>query len=227
LTSGSWLVPVTGLRRTTGSQRHEQRAGSLGELRVADSIVEPGTDVEVDVVLTSIDGGVEVAGTVRSLWTAECRRCLRPVHGEVVAEVREIYRPVAPTPVAPGRRSSGVPAKGGSGVVAKGGSGVVAKGVVPKGGPWSGETNPSDDADEETYPLGADHLDLVPLARDAILLNLPLAPLCREDCVGLCPICGADLADGDCGCEEDSGDPRWAALDALRDLGGADAGSTA
>lgn len=74
---------------------------------------------------------------------------------------------------------------------------------------------PGDD-DEETYSLRGDMLDLEPLARDAVLLSLPLAPLCRDDCAGLCPTCGADLADGDCGCAPAAGDPRWAGLDVLR-----------
>jgi uncharacterized protein len=69
---------------------------------------------------------------------------------------------------------------------------------------------------EETYLLGTDHLDLRPLARDAILLELPLAPLCRPDCAGLCPTCGVDRNQVDCHCEESPVDPRWAALDVLR-----------
>jgi uncharacterized protein len=69
---------------------------------------------------------------------------------------------------------------------------------------------------EETYPLTDETLDLLPLARDAILLHLPQAPLCRPDCAGLCPTCGADRNDGPCGCPPPDGDPRWAALDALR-----------
>ena len=48
------------------------------------------------------------------------------------------------------------------------------------------------DRDEEAYPLAGDELDLEPLARDAVLLELPLAPLCAEDCPGLCPTCGAN-----------------------------------
>lgn len=39
----------------------------------------------------------------------------------------------------------------------------------------------------ETYPLTAEHIDLVPFARDALLLSLPLAPLCRPDCPGPAP----------------------------------------
>ena len=70
---------------------------------------------------------------------------------------------------------------------------------------------------EQTYPLHGDQLDLEPMARDAVLLELPLVPLCREGCRGLCPTCGADLNLGDCDCEPAVSDPRWAALDALRD----------
>ncbi|MDP9072105.1 MAG: DUF177 domain-containing protein [Actinomycetota bacterium] len=70
---------------------------------------------------------------------------------------------------------------------------------------------------EHTYPLWGDQLDLEPMARDAVLLELPLAPLCREECRGLCPSCGANLNEGGCSCQRVPEDPRWAALDALRD----------
>jgi uncharacterized protein len=69
---------------------------------------------------------------------------------------------------------------------------------------------------EEIYPLLGDQLDLEPLARDAVLLELPLAPLCREGCLGLCPTCGANLNEGSCACRSFAPDPRWEGLDALR-----------
>jgi uncharacterized protein len=72
-----------------------------------------------------------------------------------------------------------------------------------------------DSADEDTYALHGDDVDLEPLVRDAILLELPPAPLCRPDCAGLCPSCGADRNEGPCGCTAPA-DPRWAALDVLR-----------
>jgi uncharacterized protein len=72
------------------------------------------------------------------------------------------------------------------------------------------------EAEEETYPLSGEQLDLMPLARDAVLLNLPAVPLCRDECAGLCPTCGADRNEGPCGCEEPAGDPRWSVLDVLR-----------
>ena len=71
--------------------------------------------------------------------------------------------------------------------------------------------------DGETYPLKGDRIDLQPLAREALLLELPLAPLCRDDCAGLCATCGADLNAGPCTCAPADADPRWAALDLLRD----------
>ena len=69
--------------------------------------------------------------------------------------------------------------------------------------------------EDELYPIADDTIDLGPLVRDAIVLELPMAPLCREDCRGLCPQCGADRNEGDCGCVAPP-DPRWANLDVLR-----------
>ena len=70
---------------------------------------------------------------------------------------------------------------------------------------------------EETYRLDGTRVDLAPLVRDAVLLRLPPAPLCREDCRGLCTRCGANLNEGECGCDPSPPDPRWAALDVLRE----------
>ena len=70
--------------------------------------------------------------------------------------------------------------------------------------------------DGETYPLRGEQIDLEPLLREALLLELPLAPLCAEACLGLCPECGVDRNRDECGCEVEVRDPRWAALDQLR-----------
>ena len=67
----------------------------------------------------------------------------------------------------------------------------------------------------ETYLLGHEEIDLDPLIREALLLALPLAPLCEAACQGICPTCGADLNEGPCGCPPAGRDPRWAALDDL------------
>lgn len=67
----------------------------------------------------------------------------------------------------------------------------------------------------ETYPLLHDEIDLEPLARETVVLELPQAPLCREDCKGLCPDCGVDRNESTCSCEPPL-DPRWSVLDELR-----------
>jgi uncharacterized protein len=73
----------------------------------------------------------------------------------------------------------------------------------------------SDDPDPELgYPVTADWLDLEPLAHDACILELPLAPLCGDDCLGLCPGCGANLNREACTCTAKP-DPRWAVLSGL------------
>ena len=74
--------------------------------------------------------------------------------------------------------------------------------------------------DPDAYLLEGDQLNLAPLVREHLLLALPEAPLCRPDCPGLCPVCGADKsnpAEASCGCETSASDPRWAALEGLRD----------
>jgi uncharacterized protein len=72
-----------------------------------------------------------------------------------------------------------------------------------------------DPVEGETYPLEGDEVDLELPVRDAVLLDLPRAPLCREDCAGLCAVCGADLNIETCECDPHPPDPRWDALRAL------------
>ncbi len=73
----------------------------------------------------------------------------------------------------------------------------------------------SEATEDEASRLEGDYLDLEPVLRDAVVLALPLTPLCREDCGGLCVVCGARRDDVDCGHDEAPVDPRWAALNDL------------
>lgn len=68
--------------------------------------------------------------------------------------------------------------------------------------------------DEESYQ--GKEIDLSPAVREQVLLSVPASPLCREDCKGLCPKCGKDLNEGECGCDRTVIDPRWAALKAIQ-----------
>ncbi|MFC4786760.1 YceD family protein [Nocardioides sp. MAHUQ-72] len=69
--------------------------------------------------------------------------------------------------------------------------------------------------DDEVSKLEGDLLDLEPLLRDAVVLALPFQPLCQDDCPGLCPECGARLADDPDHGHEAAIDPRWAKLTKL------------
>jgi uncharacterized protein len=110
--------------------------------------------------------------------------------------------------------------------------GIVAVGTVRA--PWTGECRrclkaaggeivgevhevyERDPVEGETRLLRDATVDLTELARDAVLLELPVAPLCEDDCAGLCPSCGADRNETRCDCAAEESDPRWAALSDLR-----------
>ena len=72
--------------------------------------------------------------------------------------------------------------------------------------------------DPDVYPVGgvrSDEIDLRPALREQWLLEAPAFLVCRPDCKGLCPKCGADLNLGACGCAPET-DARWEALRKLR-----------
>jgi uncharacterized protein len=162
---GPLVVSVADLLHRPGTRRHEELHGHVPVSTVGTSITADD-DVAIGVTLEAVSEGVLATGTVTADWHSECRRCLRPVAGQVVAEFRELYERHA--------------------------------------------------REGETYPLIHEQVDLEPLAREVLLLELPLTALCRADCPGICPTCGADLSEGACGCDPVVRDPRWAALDDLR-----------
>jgi len=69
--------------------------------------------------------------------------------------------------------------------------------------------------DLDLFPYEGEHIDLEPLFREEFVLAVPYAPLCREDCKGLCPQCGIDRNSATCTCEKPI-DPRLAALKGLK-----------
>jgi len=73
-----------------------------------------------------------------------------------------------------------------------------------------------DPVEGETRQLEDATIDLTDLARDVVLLELPLAPLCDDDCAGLCATCGVNRNETTCDCVTEVRDPRWAALDDLK-----------
>jgi len=72
------------------------------------------------------------------------------------------------------------------------------------------------DEDDMSFMIDSNHLmDLTEPVRQALLVALPMRPLCREDCKGLCVVCGANLNNVDCGHRQEEADNRWDALRAL------------
>ena len=160
------LVDVTELRRRPATRAPLVAEVVLSDLTTSGASVPAGGRVHVGTELESVPEGIVATGTVSAPWTAQCRRCLTGVAGDLAVAVREVF-----------------------------------------------EDQPDEAAG--ILPIVDMHIDLEPPVRDAVLLHLPLAPLCRDDCQGLCATCGADLNEGDCGCEPEVGDPRWAALNEL------------
>jgi len=70
-----------------------------------------------------------------------------------------------------------------------------------------------EEEDSVSIPVtGEAAFDLYPRVREALILEIPIKLLCREDCRGVCRKCGSNLNEGECGCDLGIGDPRWGAL---------------
>ena len=161
-------VEVADLRQRFGERRDVHRTLQFrDDLVVGSTHVRAGSDIDVDLTLESIQGGISAAGQVHVSWEGECRRCLGPVTGDLDIEVAEVFADVA--------------------------------------------------VEGETYPIDHDVIDLSEIARDAVLLDLSPAPLCREDCPGPAPERFTVTVESDDEEAEPPRDPRWAALDVLRD----------
>jgi uncharacterized protein len=70
----------------------------------------------------------------------------------------------------------------------------------------------ADDLETDVYAHGT--VDLDALVETETSLALPMKPLCREDCRGLCPVCGGNRNTTECACQEHAPDPRWEPLKA-------------
>jgi uncharacterized protein len=69
--------------------------------------------------------------------------------------------------------------------------------------------------DPDAFPINEGQLDLAPVVRETVLLELDRERQCRPDCAGLCPVCGVDRNTTTCSCDTTVRDERWSALDDL------------
>ena len=79
----------------------------------------------------------------------------------------------------------------------------------------SSKLQPSTDDDFVILPKTTGEYDITDRVREAIILELPLKPLCSENCRGLCPMCGTNLNESECDCTPDKSDERWDSLKQL------------
>ncbi|MCS7459493.1 YceD family protein [Paenibacillus doosanensis] len=73
------------------------------------------------------------------------------------------------------------------------------------------ESEPEDE-DEDIHFVTDEKIELMPYVIENVLVALPYAPLCEEECKGLCPVCGSNRNMHECGCKQDTTDPRLAGL---------------
>ena len=191
--TGGLRVPVALLRRRGAAPRVVRATAVLDGLRIGNVGVD-GDEVVLDFEVRASGTDIVASGTVDVDWTGECRRCLEPVNGHLRAEVREVFRAEVRE---------------------------VFRAEDPR---RAGEGDAGD-----TYPLESDAgellVDLGVVARDAVLLALPISPLCGEDCSGpdpeRFPAISEEVEESGDGAVEPERDPRWAALDVLREPGDA------
>ncbi|GGK62694.1 YceD family protein [Ornithinimicrobium pekingense] len=182
-----WVVDTRELIRRPGSMRELTRTVTVPERIGTDVIaIQPGRPVELDVRLESVVEGVLATGTVQAAASGVCVRCLEDVEVDLEVGFQELF-------AYPERAAHH--------------SKVAAPGSR-KGGK-DAETD-----EDEQHVLDGDLMDLEEVVRDAVVTALPFQPVCRDDCPGLCPECGARLED-DPDHHHDVIDPRWSVLSSL------------
>ncbi|BAS27457.1 YceD family protein [Limnochorda pilosa] len=142
---------------------------------------------------TSTGDGILVSGRIQVGLTMLCSRCLAPYPLEVEAGFQEEF--------VPRTRSR-------------------ERDEVEERGPGSPARLSTFEDDDGVEFFDGHRIDLGPLVREQLLMALPMKALCREDCRGLCPVCGQNLNAAPCGCQVDETDPRLAVLGDLLDGGG-------
>lgn len=162
-----WAVPVAQIAARAGESKTVDRTFPAPD-GIGDEIVgvTAGDDVRVSGTFDSIVDGIVFTGRVTAPAHAECTRCLKPITHDWSADVTAFFPFDAAKETRGGRRDDAE-------------VDIVA----------------GEDEAEDTYPLtaGGAFADIEALLRDTLVETLPLQPLCRPDCRGLCSQCGEDL----------------------------------
>ena len=175
-----------------------RRAGEMKEYQLDLEILEPlgvplvaipaGDVIEVDMRLESVTEGVLLSADIFAVAKGECIRCLDPVEITVERKIQELYR-YEPTNEKGGKRKK-----------------------------HSLRSDSSDEVDLDAVDelwLEGNEMNLEIPIRDAVVLDLPVNPLCSENCLGLCPDCGEKWEILPEGHAHEVVDARWAGLAGL------------
>ncbi len=207
----SLLLDVSDLEHEVGQERRFELLGpapeamaldgaSLGPIRVTGRALWTGETVLVE-------------GVAKAVATLVCGRCLEPFAVDLQAEFSREYREESPGP--DGREGHRGPA--------------AIEGPIRdrRKRRSAGKRRTAAEAENEHEPEGEalareepltyrnDRLDLSFPSWEALALEVPMKPVCREECRGLCPVCGTNLNKNTCGCEAQRADPRFLSLKKL------------
>ncbi|KFI94283.1 YceD family protein [Bifidobacterium stellenboschense] len=163
-----WAVPVAQVASRAGQSKAVD-ADFPAPSGIGDEVigVEEGAPVHVAGSFDSIVDGLILTARVTAPVHAECTRCLKPIRRDWGVDVTAFFPYESERDANHGRDDG------------KGEVDIIA----------------GEEESEDTYPLlqGGAFADLEALLRDTLVEKLPLQPLCREDCKGLCSQCGVDL----------------------------------
>jgi uncharacterized protein len=167
---------------------------AIGDLPMRAALERPSPDPEAGAGQAELDlylegDNVFARGTLKGAVVVACGRCLGPAAIRLDDDILTTFLPKSDMPEE--REAPAEPAE-------------------------DEEEATFEEDDVDVYPYEGEAIDLEPLLRERLILAVPFAPLCKADCKGLCPVCGADLNQADCGHDRRPVDPRLAALKDLK-----------
>ena len=126
--------------------------------------------VQISGEVSNESGVLRLKGTIKTIYSTACARCLKPLDILLTAETDMIL-----------------------------------------------SDDPETEEEDDLFVLTGDSVDPADVLVPALILQVQMTYLCKEDCKGLCPHCGADRNEVDCDCDKKQIDPRFDALRALLD----------
>jgi uncharacterized protein len=155
-------------------------------------------DLTLEVEINQADRGLDLHGVLSGHAVRECVRCLVEYDDPIRVPFSAEYR------------------------VHERSKGKEGRGQGPgRSAPSRNRAEPvaedeSEELDEDIYPYDGEQLQMADMLREHVILSSPLQPLCREDCLGLCPVCGQNRNEQRCGCPEPEESSPFAVLRQLR-----------